>query len=284
MMSDGRIRRRTKAGQAAGANGTVGRNHAEEVPTMPATIKHGKRVTGSAKVLQDDKIRKANVDEDQEGEDEFISFSTKRPFKPGDIEMDGPSVPWMFKKHSLGQTNEAFIEDEVQRDDEAIQSKALPWRRSADEAERPKLQEEFVPWIMPSTVDSPSNTVTGKLKFRQILSWNQNKKQNLESWLVNLRGKKIITNIFLIFSDTNRRSSDEIPSVIGFFNRRESGASLTSGNHRRNSELEMKHQDGLNEADIEARRQKRSLKKQQRKNTASISEEPSTPPDDNTKL
>jgi len=244
MMSDGRIRRRTKAGQAAGANGTVGRNHAEEVPTMPATIKHGKRVTGSAKVLQDDKIRKANVDEDQEGEDEFISFSTKRPFKPGDIEMDGPSVPWMFKKHSLGQTNEAFIEDEVQRDDEAIQSKALPWRRSADEAERPKLQEEFVPWIMPSTVDSPSNTVT----------------------------------------DTNRRSSDEIPSVIGFFNRRESGASLTSGNHRRNSELEMKHQDGLNEADIEARRQKRSLKKQQRKNTASISEEPTTPPDDNTKL
>ena len=102
--------------------------------------------------------------------------------------------------------------------------------------------------------------------------------------MVNLRGKTIITNIFLIFSDTNRRSSDEIPSVIGFFNRRESGASLTSGNHRRNSELEMKHQDGLNEADIEARRQKRSLKKQQRKNTASISEEPSTPPDDNTKL
>ena len=137
---------------------------------------------------------------------------------------------------------------------------------------------------MPSTVDSPSNTVTGKLKFRQILSWNQNKKQNLERWLVNLRGKTIITNIFLIFSDTNRRSSDEIPSVIGFFNRRESGASLTSGNHRRNSELEMKHQDGLNEADIEARRQKRSLKKQQRKNTASISEEPTTTPDDNTKL
>ena len=180
MMSDGRIRRRTKAGQAAGANGTVGRNHAEEVPTMPATIKHGKRVTGSAKVLQDDKIRKANVDEDQEGEDEFISFSTKRPFKPGDIEMDGPSVPWMFKKHSLGQTNEAFIEDEVQRDDEAIQSKALPWRRSADEAERPKLQEEFVPWIMPSTVDSPSNTVTGKLKFRQISQLKSKQKKNLE--------------------------------------------------------------------------------------------------------
>lgn len=101
MMSEGRIRRRTKPG---GANGTVTtrtRNDAEEVPTLPATIKHGKRVTGSAKVLQDDKIRKANnVDEEDGGEDEFISFSTKRPFKPGDIEMDEPSVPWMFKKHS----------------------------------------------------------------------------------------------------------------------------------------------------------------------------------------
>ena len=80
-------------------------------------------------------------------------------------------------------------------------------------------------------------------------------------------------------ADTNRRSSDEIPSVIGFFNRRESGASLTS---RKNSELEMQHQASLNEADIEARRQKKSLKKQQRKNTASISEEPND--NDNTKL
>ena len=83
-----------------------------------------------------------------------------------------------------------------------------------------------------------------------------------------------------IVSDTNRRSSDEIPSVIGFFNRRESGASLAS---RKNSELEMMHQANLSEADIENRRQKRSLKKQQRKNTTSISEEPSND-DDNTKL
>ena len=44
----------------------------------------------------------------------------------------------------------------------------------------------------------------------------------------------------------------------------------------------MQHQASLNEADIEARRQKRSLKKQQRKNTASISEEPND--NDNTKL
>ena len=76
-----------------------------DVPALPATITHGKRVTGSAKVLQDDKIRhyKSNTELDhslEDGEDEFISFSTKRPFKPGDIEMDGPSVPWMFKKHS----------------------------------------------------------------------------------------------------------------------------------------------------------------------------------------
>ena len=42
----------------------------------------------------------------------------------------------------------------------------------------------------------------------------------------------------------------------------------------------MQHQASLNEADIEARRQKKSLKKQQRKNTESISEEPN----DNTKL
>ena len=100
MMSEGRIRRRNKQT----ANGTSRQHNAEEVPTLPATITHGKRVTGSAKVLQDDKIRlnrsNTELDEGMEGEDEFISFSTKRPFKPGDIEMDGPSVPWMFKKHS----------------------------------------------------------------------------------------------------------------------------------------------------------------------------------------
>ena len=59
------------------------------------------------------------------------------------------------------------MEDEVQRDedDEAIQSKALPWRRSEEESEeRPKLQEEFKPWIMPYE-SSPSNTVTGKIRF-----------------------------------------------------------------------------------------------------------------------
>ena len=59
------------------------------------------------------------------------------------------------------------MEDEVQRDedDEAIQSKALPWRRSEEESEeRPKLQEEFKPWIMPYE-SSPSNTVTGKILF-----------------------------------------------------------------------------------------------------------------------
>ena len=103
MMSEGRIRRRNKHGNGQAANGTSRMN--SDVPALPATITHGKRVTGSAKVLQDDKIRhyKSNTELDhplEDGEDEFISFSTKRPFKPGDIEMDGPSVPWMFKKHS----------------------------------------------------------------------------------------------------------------------------------------------------------------------------------------
>ena len=63
-----------------------------------------------------------------------------------------------------GQTNEGFIESEVERE-EAIQSKALPWHRSA-EAEPPKLQDEFPTWIKNKEylpyASSPSNTLTGK--------------------------------------------------------------------------------------------------------------------------
>ena len=129
MMSEGRIRHRRN--KHATANGTT-ISTSNEVPILPATITHGKRVTGSAKVnfdyvlftfvyicifsilftpnffpkvLQDDNIRNqlkesrsnAGLNED---DDDFISFSTKRPFKPGDMEDSMVHGKWMLRKQS----------------------------------------------------------------------------------------------------------------------------------------------------------------------------------------
>jgi hypothetical protein len=71
-------------------------------------------------------------------------------------------------------------------------------------------------------------------------------------------------------SGTSDRHSDDHPSVVGFF-RRDSQQSQTQGggeaSSRRNSDLELQHQAGVSESDIERRRQKRSLRSQQRRNT-----------------
>ena len=99
MMSEGRIRHRRNKHSAP--NGT-----AKEVPILPATITHGKRVTGSAKVLQDDNIRhqlkesRSNAEMTNSDEEEYISFSTKRPFKPGDMEDYSVHGSWMLRKQS----------------------------------------------------------------------------------------------------------------------------------------------------------------------------------------
>merc|ERR1739844_822936 len=102
-----------------------------------------------------------------------------------------------------GETNEAFIgEDEDNSDDEPVQSAALPWRRTDDDQNVPRAQDEFPPWInneeyLPYT--SPTNTVIG--------------------------------------TKTSNRHSD-VPSVIGFF-RRDSQLSNQAIN---SSELEIQHQ------------------------------------------
>ena len=108
MMSEGRIRHRRNKHMAP--NGT-----AKEVPILPATITHGKRVTGSAKVLQDDNIRhqlkesRSNAEMNNSDEDEYISFSTKRPFKPGDMEDYTPvHGDWMLRKQSKYRSHTIF--------------------------------------------------------------------------------------------------------------------------------------------------------------------------------
>ena len=74
--------------------------------------------------------------------------------------------PWMLKGNS-GETNAAFVGDDAQLE-EAIQAKALPWRRGeVSEEVHPKVQEEFPPWInnkeyLPYA--SPTNTLLGKYR------------------------------------------------------------------------------------------------------------------------
>ena len=53
---------------------------------------------------------------------------------------------------------------------------------------------------------------------------------------------------------------------MGFF-RRGSQQSILSNNSRRNSELEIQHQAGINEADLENQRQKKSLRQKQKGST-----------------
>ena len=65
----------------------------------------------------------------------------------------------------------------------------------------------------------------------------------------------------IILSGT--RHSDQPPTVVGFF-RRGSQQSILSNNSRRNSELEIQHQSGISEADIENQRQKKSLRQKQK--------------------
>ena len=80
--------------------------------------------------------------------------------------IDTVPSPWMLNKTSItGETNRAFIGD-AQSEDEAIQSKALPWRREDDMGEGySKIQEEFPPWIKntDSPYESPTNTLMGKI-------------------------------------------------------------------------------------------------------------------------
>ena len=83
--------------------------------------------------------------------------------------IDTVPSPWMLNKTSItGETNRAFIGD-AQSEDEAIQSKALPWRREDDMGEGySKIQEEFPPWIKntDSPYESPTNTLMGKVFCR----------------------------------------------------------------------------------------------------------------------
>ena len=73
--------------------------------------------------------------------------------------------------------NQGYLTDSDEID-EAIQAKALPWRRDEKE-QSPKAQEEFPPWInnkdyLPYA--SPTNTLMGKkkcfLKFKIIFFLN----------------------------------------------------------------------------------------------------------------
>lgn len=231
MMSENKnLRRRQK---------NKGSEQAIDVPKM-ASVNPGTRVTGASKVLQDDHVHEAlqnksddkknaqanfYVSDEDEDEEQFISLSS-RPMRSKKIETV-PS-PWMLSKKSItGETNTAFIGDVPV--DEAIQSKALPWRREDEIGPGySKVQEEFPPWInnkdyLPYA--SPTNTLMG------------------------------VSN-----------HNSEVPSVIGFF-RKDSHVSQSGAASRKNSELEMQHHASLNEAELENRRQKRSLRQFQRKNT-----------------
>ena len=113
---------------------------------------------------------------------------------------------------------------------------------SGEDAPAPKAQDEFPPWInnkeyLPNA-GSPTNTLTG--------------------------GSSLSSD----------HSNHVMPSVIGFFNnRRDSQVSSSVSGSRRNSELEIQHQACLNEGDMENRRQKKSLRQFQRKNTMNSSTE-----------
>merc|ERR1712025_688401 len=128
-----------------------------DIPMM-ATSRPGTRTTGASKILLDDHVHEAlqNKSDDErknaqnnfyvsdDDEEQYISFSS-RPMKAQKI--DTVPSPWMLNKTSItGETNMAFIGD-AQTEDEAIQSKALPWRREDEVGEGySKIQEEFPPW------------------------------------------------------------------------------------------------------------------------------------------
>lgn len=228
-----------------------------DIPMM-ATSRPGTRTTGASKILLDDHVHEAlqnkrdderkhaqtnfYVSDEDDDEEQYVSYSS-RPMKTQKI--DTVPSPWMLNKTSItGETNIAFIGD-AQTEDEAIQSKALPWRREDDMGEGySKIQEEFPPWIknQDSPYESPTNTLMGVSKH-----------------------------------------NSEVPSVLGFY-RKDSQASVSADGSasRRNSELEMQHHASLNEADMENRRQKRSLRQFQRKNTQgnSITESDTIPEDE----
>jgi hypothetical protein len=90
--------------------------------------------------------------------------------------IDTVPSPWMLNKTSItGETNRAFIGD-AQTEDEAIQSKALPWRREDDMGEGySKIQEEFPPWIknQDSPYESPTNTLMGKIFLGYATTWTR---------------------------------------------------------------------------------------------------------------
>jgi len=244
MMSENKnLRRRQK---------NRGTEQAVDVPKM-ASVNPGTRITGASKVLQDDHVHEAlqnksddkssaqanfYVSDEDEDEEQYISMSS-RPMKSKKVE-SMPS-PWMLSKTSIaGETNRAFVGDTPV--DEAIQSKALPWRNQDEIGPgHSKVQEEFPPWInnkdyLPYA--SPTNTLIGVSKH-----------------------------------------NSEVPSVIGFF-RKDSQLSQIGAASRKNSELEQQHHASLNEAELETRRQKRSIRQFQRKNTYNNSTTEDTIPED----
>jgi len=251
MMSENKDLRRR------GQKNKINLEQSADIPMM-ATIRPGTRTTGASKILLDDHVHEAlknksddgrkhaqtnfYVSDEDDDEEQYVSYSS-RPMKTQKI--DTVPSPWMLNKTSItGETNIAFIGD-AQTEDEAIQSKALPWRREDDMGEGySKIQEEFPPWIknQDSPYESPTNTLMGVSKH-----------------------------------------NSEVPSVIGFY-RKDSQASVSADGSasRRNSELEMQHHASLNEADMENRRQKRSLRQFQRKNTQgnSITESDTIPEDE----
>jgi len=245
MMSENKnLRRRQK---------NKGSEQAVDCPQM-ASFNPGTRVTGASKVLQDDHVHEAlqnkrddktnaqanfYVSDEDDDEEQFISLSSRPMNSRNDRNV--PS-PWMLSKTSItGETNTGFIGDAPE--DEAIQSKALPWRREDESGPGySKVQEEFPPWINNKDYlpyDSPTNTLIGV------------------------------------------HHNSEVPSVIGFF-RKDSHVSQSGSASRKNSELEMQHHASLNEAELENRRQKRSLRQFQRKNTHSNSTTEDTIPEDET--
>ena len=97
----------------------------------------------------------------------FFQFPIYAAMKSGRNETV-PS-PWMLNKTSItGETNSAFVGDAQM--DEAIQSKALPWRREDEIGPGySKVQEEFPPWInnkdyLPYA--SPTNTLMGNFLLK----------------------------------------------------------------------------------------------------------------------
>jgi len=246
MMSENKNMRRRQKNRST--------EQAVDVPNV-SKVNPGARITGASKVLQDDHVHEAlqnksddntsaqanfYVSDEDEDDEQFLSLSS-RPMKSKKVE-SMPS-PWMLSKTSItGENNRAFIGDAPV--DEAIQSKALPWRREDEMGPGySKVQEEFPPWINNKDYlpyDSPTNTLMGVSKH-----------------------------------------NSEVPSVIGFF-RKDSHVSQSGPASRKNSELEQQHHASLNEAELETRRQKRSLRQFQRKNTYNSTTEDTIPEDETT--